>query len=237
VESIEGFHEPANSLTVVTCHVSSLRMQPHWLDLLHILDSSFPSGAYVHSAGLESIAGGREALESLLRLRIEQSLARLELVFVLNAYAQDLVDLDQRYHALQLVREPREASAAIGTSFLRSVSDLVPDVRVGHFLRAATYRHHPIAFGAVAAALDVSPALAAEAFAFGSVRAQVAAAQRLGWIGQREAQQVLHHLKPDLVAAVATAWEIDVEDAGAFAPAWDIACMAHERADVRMFAS
>ena len=27
-----------------------------WLDLLHIADSSFPSGAYVHSWGLETLA-------------------------------------------------------------------------------------------------------------------------------------------------------------------------------------
>ncbi len=216
---------------------NGLPMQPHWLDFFHILDSSFPTGAYVHSAGLESIAGGRDALESLLRLRIEQSLARLELVFVLNAYTRDLLDLDARYHALQLVREPREASAAIGTSLLRSVTDVVADARVDHFLRAGRFRHHPIAFGAVAAALAVSPMVAAEAFAFGSARSQVAAAQRLGWIGQRAAQQVLHRLKPDVAAAVASASQCEVEDAGAFAPAWDIACMSHERADVRMFAS
>jgi urease accessory protein len=154
-----------------------------------------------------------------------------------QAYTTDLLDLDERYHALQLVREPREASAAIGTSFLRSVSEVVPDPRVSRFTSAGKYRHHPIAFGAVAAALDVPPRLAAEAFAFGSVRSQVAAAQRLGWMGQREVQQVLHRLKGDVSAAVATATQLDIERAGAFAPAWDIACMAHERADVRMFAS
>ena len=190
----------------------------HWLTVLHVLDSSFPTGAYVHSTGLESIAVGGEALASVLRLRIEQSLARLELVFMLHAYTTDLLDLDRRYHALQLVREPREASAAIGTSFLRSVTDIVPDTRVSDFLRAGGHRHHPIAFGAVAAALDAPPTLAAEAFAFGSIRSQVAAAQRLGWIGQREAQRVLHQLKPDLVAAVATASDLELDDAGAFAP-------------------
>jgi urease accessory protein len=212
-------------------------MTMHWLDVLHVLDSSFPTGAYVHSAGLESVAGGRDALEAVLRLRIEQSLARLDLVFVLGASTRDLLDLDERYHALQLVREPRDASAAIGTSLLRSVAGFLPDDRVLGFLHNGRYRHQPVAFGAVAAALVVPPALAAEAFAFGSVRSQVAAAQRLGWIGQREAQQLLHRLKPALSAAVADASSLDVEQAGAFAPAWDLACMVHERADARMFAS
>ncbi len=221
----------------VAAAVSPVLMRAHWLDVLHVLDSSFPTGGYVHSAGLESVAGGRGGLEALLRLRIEQSLARLELVFVLHAYQHDLLELDARFHALQLMREPREASSAIGASLLRSVVSVVHDARVGQFLRDGRYRHHPIAFGAVAAALEVPAYLAAEAFGFGSVRSQVAAAQRLGWIGQREAQLVLHRLKPALAAAVVHASRLEVEQASAFAPTWDIACMAHERADVRMFAS
>ena len=105
-------------------------MRSHWLDILHILDSSFPIGGYVHSFGLESLSSARDDLEAVLRLRVEQSLARLELVFVLHAYAGDLCALDTRYHAMQLVREPREASAAVGTNLLRSTYRLLSSARV-----------------------------------------------------------------------------------------------------------
>ena len=108
-------------------------MRGHWLDILHILDSSYPIGGYVHSFGLESLSSARDDLEAVLRLRVEQSLARLELVFVLHAYACDLCALDARYHAMQLVREPREASAALGTNLLRSTTDLLSSARVEAF--------------------------------------------------------------------------------------------------------
>jgi urease accessory protein len=212
-------------------------MHVHWLDILQVLDSSFPSGAYVHSSGLESFPSATEALETVLQLRVEQSLARLELVFVHHAYDGDLVDLDAYYDTFQLTREPREASAAIGTSLLRSASQVLSDARVTGFLRNGRHRHHPLAFGAIAAACEMPDDLAMQTYAFGSVRAQVWAAQRLGWIGQREAQSILHRLKPSVTAATHTAAELDLDAAGAFVPMWDIASMTHERADARMFAS
>ncbi|HEY2594880.1 MAG TPA: urease accessory UreF family protein, partial [Chloroflexota bacterium] len=168
---------------------------------------------------------------------VEQSLARLDLVFVDHAYRVDLVELDRRYHVMQLVREPREASAAIGTSLLRSAADVLSDAGVGQFLRDGPHHHHSVAYGAVAAALDMPTELAMQSYALGSVRGQVSAAQRLGWIGQREAQRMLHRLKPSLLAAVADASSMNLDDVGTFVPTWDIAAMAHERADARMFAS
>jgi urease accessory protein len=215
----------------------SFLMRAHWLNIVHLLDSSFPTGAYVHSSGLESFPLAREALETVLLLRAEQSIARLELPFVHHAYAGDLADLDARYHTLQLVREQREASAAIGTSLLRSASEILSHVRVRGFLRDGPHRHHPLAFGVIAAACEMPADLAMQAYAFGSLRAQVSAAQRLGWIGQRDAQGILHRLKPSVRAAAQTAVELDLDAAGAFAPMWDIASMMHERADARMFAS
>ena len=213
-------------------------MRSGWLDALHVLDSSFPTGAYVHSFGLETLAPGNVArLQPALALRVQESLARFELVFLVHAYTDDLLNLDERMHVMLLAREPREASALIGTHLLRAACDLFDSRRLRAFLEQGRHHHQPIAFGAVAAHLDLEPARAAEAYAFGAVRGQVAAAQRMGWLGQRDAQRVLHALKPAVSAAVADASGLALADAGAFAPAWDIACMAHERAAARMFAS
>jgi urease accessory protein len=251
-------------------------MQAMWLDALHVLDSSFPTGAYVHSFGLEAypltmggvsksarrvshslpagdtsetVTEGRTSraryvlrldvyeLEEALRLRLEETLARLELVFLLHAYTGELVGLDERLHAMLLVREPREASALIGRNLLRSVTGLVEDDRLAAFTRDARHHHHPIVFGAVAAALEMPQELAAEAYAFGAMRGEVSAAQRLGWLGQRDAQRMLHALKRQVREAVVHAKRMALDDAGAFAPGWDIASMLHERAPARMFAS
>ena len=118
------------------------------------MDSSFPTGGYVHSCGLESLSSARDDLEASLRLRVEQSLARLELVFVLHAYARDLCALDARFHAMQLVRGAARSQRSVGTNLLRSTTDLLSSARVQAFARDGQHRHHPIVFGAVAAALD-----------------------------------------------------------------------------------
>jgi urease accessory protein len=209
-----------------------------WLDALHVLDSSFPTGAYAHSFGLEQLAPrGVAQLQDALALRLEESLARLELVFARHAFTHDLVELDERLHVLLAVREPRDASALIGTHLLKAALDLVDDPRLDRFMRVGRHHHHPIAFGALGALLDVPADLTAEAYAFATLRGQISAAQRLGWLGQRDAQRVLHALKPAVRSAVDRSNQLELDEAGAFAPAWDIACMTHERARVRMFAS
>jgi urease accessory protein len=213
-------------------------MRSDWLDAFHVLDSSFPTGAYAHSFGLEALAPvNASQLRAMLALRIEAQLARLELVFVGCAYAEDLLMLDLRLHAMLLVRETRDASASIGSHLLRAACEVFADPRLHAFLRNGPHHHQPVAFGGLAAALDLPRGLAAQAYAFSSVRSQVSAAQRLGWIGQRDAQHIMHSLKPAMRAAVVEADHLDLNEAGAFAPAWDLASMAHERADARLFAS
>jgi len=206
-----------------------------WLDALHVLDSAFPTGAYVHASGLESLEP--RDLKTVLELRLEESIGRLDLVFLLHAYSGDLAVLDELLHASLLMREPREASSAVGTSMLRSVCDILPDQRLAGFLACETPHHQAVVFGAVACALDMDPRLAAQAYAFTSMRALVWAAQRLGWIGQRLAHRMLHELKPSCVAAARQAEQIPLNEAGAFAPLWDLASMRHEHAPARMFAS
>jgi urease accessory protein len=214
-------------------------MDARWLDALQMLDSSFPTGAYAHSSGLESFGRSLTAaeLEAALTLRLSETLGRFELVFVHAAFEHDLMELAERFHTLLLVRESREASALIGRNLMKSVCDVVEDARLNAFLQEGRHHHHPVAFGAVAEALELPQALAAQAYAFGALRGSVSAAQRLGWLGQRDAQRVLHAMKPHVRAAASQASHIQLDDAGAFAPAWDIASMVHERSRMRLFAS
>ncbi len=208
------------------------------LDWLHIVDSSFPTGAYVHSAGLESLAPLRLAdLEELLALRLQQTVGRFELVFLLHAYAVPLLPLNAQCHAMLLPREAREASGQVGAQLLRNACDLFDHPRLAAFLRDGRHQHAPVVFGAVAAALDVARPVAAATYALQGVRSLVAAAQRLTRLGQRDAQRLVHRLKPAVREAVATASRLRLDEAGAFAPAWDVAAMAHERAPARMFVS
>jgi len=198
-----------------------------WLDFLHIADSSFPTGAYAHSGGLEALQPAD--LRMALELRVRCSLATFELVFVRAAYNHDLAELDERYHATCLPRELREASMAIGASLARAAAD------VGFHTPPMPHKHYAVVFGALACVVHAQVDVALQAFAFSTLRGHVSAAQKLGWLGQREAQRVLHALKPLVRQAVQT--ELPLEHAGAFVPLWDIASMQHEQAHTRLFMS
>jgi len=208
------------------------------LDLLHITDRSFPTGGFVHSQGLEWLVKYETiSLERVLELRLREQLGRFELVFLAHAYADDAAELDERFHSMVMPRESREASSQVGRQLLRNACELFESPALRAAFDELPHAHHPIAFGIVGNALGLPVRMAAEAYAFQSVRGQVSAAQRLTRLGQNEAQRILHRTKPAIENAVEEALALRIEDALPFAPVLDVACMAHERAPVRLFVS
>jgi urease accessory protein len=205
---------------------------------LQITDRSFPTGGFVHSYGLEWLVKHQPIdLETVLRMRLTGQLARFELVFAARAYQQDVVELDEQFHAMTLARESREASIQVGRALLRTACDLFARSELDVAARGMPYGHHPVVFGLVAHALGIPVSTAAAAYAFQSIRGQISAAQRLTRLGQSEAQRLLHRIKPEIEQAVELALEYPLGEAAPFAPLLDIASMAHERSEVRLFVS
>jgi urease accessory protein len=208
------------------------------LDFLHLVDSAYPTGSYVHSLGLESLTpfSGVE-LERLLRLKVQETLARLELVYLRAAFDGDLRELSERLDTLLVARESRDASAQVGRRLLEGAlrSRAIPRLEV--LLESGSVAHSPVVFGAVASELGVEADVACATYAFQCLRGLVAAAQKLSRLGQIEAQRVLDRLKPDIDAAVVTSSQIETLHAGAFSPVWEIASMGHAFAPRRLFVS
>jgi urease accessory protein len=238
-----------------------------WLAyLLQTTDSLFPTGAYAHSAGLESLVtlglvkDAASLREFLLRHAIP-ALERYELPYLGFAHAAatagdcaTLVALDQEYGAGKLARETREASSAIGTQRLRMLLRLEPTVArpspeppaggfslARAFAQAVTDRrcrgHAVIVCGLQAYLLGIPAEAAMTAYAYGSLAGYCSAALKLIRVGQEGVQMVLADVLGELEGTVRAAGAVTREDAGWSDPVWEIAAARHERAFARLFIS
>lgn len=223
------------------------------LRLLQLTDSSFPTGAYAFSHGLEGLhAMGLIYTEAdvhdFARAHIEETLARQDLPAGVHTHrlvtANDLaalVELDHLLTALKPVPAFRNASTRIGRQTLESALPLHPAPLAEAFLEAVrrgeSPGHHAVAFAVVTQAAGIDAASAVAAFGAAAMNGYVAAAVRLGVIGQGAAQRIVTRLEPDLAAALTTAQTLQLHDLGGYTPLIDIAGMRQPSLPARMFAS
>lgn len=239
------------------------------LRLLQLSDSSFPTGGYSLSHGLEGLHAmgwikGEADVRDVALTHIEETLAQQDLPAVSNAHLcasgvdlNAIVALDELLTVLKPVPSFRNASMRVGRRMMESAQPLYSSLIADRYLHAirngATDGHHAVAFGVVTCAAGsaagstagsttgcaagIERADAVTAFAASSLNSYVAAAVRLGMIGQRAAQRIIATLEPALMAAIAMAPLVALEDLGGYMPSIDIAGMRQPALAARMFAS
>lgn len=217
--------------------------------LLLLSDGRFPAGGYAHSGGLEeSVNSGRvhdsETLESFLTGRAATTGA------VAAAFAAASCRASHTEDTVRLRLIDTELDARIPSPTLRAVSRQLGRqlIRAMHTVHPHTYLvdlgrapHQPVALGAAAAAMGLSPAQAALSALHETVTGPATAAVRVLSLDPLNTHAILARLSPFLDQLA--------EEAGALAdtcpevlpaagsPLMDIGAERHAGREARLFAS
>lgn len=204
------------------------------LALTQWLSPAFPVGGFAYSHGLEyAISTGgvadAAALEVWLTDVIAQGAGRADAILLCAAMAADAnwSALDALGRALAPSRERLAETLAQGDAFTQAT-----DALNGTAYTATTL---PIAVGRAARGLDVPPAQVAALYLQSFASNLVAGAVRFVPLGQSDGQAVLAALHPLILEVGEHAAQASVEDIASAVPGGDLAAMAHETMDVRIF--
>jgi urease accessory protein len=228
------------------------------LAVLQLNDSSFPTGRYTLSHGLEAFAEEGlvatpctpSSLAALLGDCLRFGVATSDGVALACAHRSvdryggiDLdqaVAADQRLTSVKLQREVRDASCKTGRALL-AAAPMAVDVELSEYAQLVEGEHtpgnHAIVVGLLAAAAGVPRfvAVAGELFAF--CTGWVAAAVRLGLTDHLTAQLVLRDVRPVVSTAAKSAERGSVTDIWSSTPLLDVMAMRHEQAKLRLFST
>jgi urease accessory protein len=213
--------------------------------LLQANDSSYPSGAYAHSFGLEELVESgiitkAADLERFMEFQVLPALLALDIPMFARAHRaaakqdlETLCALDAELDAWRIPYETREASRRIGSQRLDLLAALDDSPFITSF-RARCPRGHQLVVTAIE--LAAAPLTdAARAFAYQMIAGLAAASMKLIRIGQTACQRIIRRtlelLGNRIDAALPT-----IPD-GWFNPLLEIASLRHARSHARLFIS
>lgn len=222
---------------------------PGDLTAFQLSDSFLPVGSYSCSYALEQfVASGRVAdgddLARLLETYLGRQIGPAELVALRAAHAaarsgdvDGVVRADERLHAATLPAEFRESATRSG----RRLCDLWTAVREGGTIERYAARDPPRQYAAVVGCVAAGDGIPVDRtcllYGYSFLSDMLGVAQRLLSLGHTEAQRIVDGAKPAVREAVAESAGRDLDAMTPFAPLVEVASMAHERADRRLFVS
>lgn len=224
-----------------------------FLTLSQLMDSSFPTGSFSHTYGLETyfqdgrVADG-DALLALLGTYLLEGMAENDAVFVHEAHGAALEgdlarlrDLDELCHATRLTAEVRSGSAQQGRQFLRSVCAISDDGLLDAWRRLVRDRevacHYPVVFGIHTARAGAPVRASLAAFLQAAVSSLALNAVRAIPLGQLAGVEVVHRMAPVVERAAGVALATGIDEISNRAVGVEIASMGHERLRSRLFIS
>ena len=203
-----------------------------FLKLTRWLSPAYPLGSFAYSYGLESLTSsgkiaGSEDLEAILLHLVKHGGAQVDAALL----HLTLDGADTRSEALaRAAGAEREAEMlALGRAFVATLrtSEGI-ELREGPFVSV---------FGEAARTLNVPHRLIVAQYLQAFTANLVSVAQRLLPIGQAAGQGILHRLSPVMDQVAAETASLSRDDLGSSGFALDLASMAHETLEARLFRS
>ncbi|MBC8164286.1 MAG: hypothetical protein H7Y20_00265 [Bryobacteraceae bacterium] len=167
---------------------------------MQIFDSQFPTGGFVHSAGLESYAQSGidpATLREVLRSYLDKGIGRLDMAAFVMVYRN--VSFANEVAGVLTACKPippiRETSLRIGrrmqTLAQRLFGDTAPNLDLPY---------HPLVAGAISCAIGADLEWALSAFAQSQITGMLAAATRCMKLSSEQAQETLTSLQESIAS-------------------------------------
>lgn len=220
------------------------------LTTCQIVTSSFPTGSFCHSYGLEKlIAAGQAndaaAIERICRAWLRFSLCTSDGVAAVHAYraARDgdvarLAEVNRRIACMRLTRETRSASLLTGRALATAASSVIASPLLAEFKAHAESSmegcQQPVIFGALMAVAGLDEDEGIAMFLQTSFTSLVGVGGRLVPLGQTEVQAILTRARDLIIDCARISQSRELDQMSVATARLDIASMQHERQDSRL---
>jgi urease accessory protein len=203
------------------------------LTLVQWLSPAFPTGAFAYAHGLEvAMSTGLRSPAHLTRWIadvLEHGAGRTDALLLAQGLRADAdhAALDDLACAMAPSRERLAETLAQGAAFARTVGAISG--------RPLPARALPVAVAEASAMLDLAPAVVIGLYMHGFAANLASIATRFVPLGQTAGQQIVADLHPLIDRMATWAAPADLSHLGSFSLGADMASMAHETLDVRLF--
>lgn len=220
------------------------------LAVCQLVNSSFPTGSFSHSYGLETLiqtgeVGNAESLEKACRSWLRYSLCTSDGVAAALAFRAArgldmarLAEIDRRIACMRLTRESRTASSLTGKAFAAAAAIAIASPLLEQFCANAAETpesgQHPVIFGVVMAAADLDEDEGIAMLLQSSFTSLVGVGARLIPLGQAQVQGILTRARDLIVDCTRISQSRSIDQMSAAATRLEIASMQHERQESRL---
>jgi urease accessory protein len=223
------------------------------LAMLHLSDPTLPIGGFSHSNGLETyvqlgIVHNAATANTFIVQMLEQNLQYTDVALLALAYREfesnqlaELIALDNRCSAVKLTKEVRQASNKLGMRLLKIFKPLLNHDLLNQYMQSIEQQHisghYCIAFGCIAAAMNIALAEVIAAFYYNAAVGMVTNCVKLVPLSQQTGQQLLFGLHPLLHKLGMAGLHPNETLIGVCCTAFDVRSMQHEHLYSRLYMS